>query len=169
MSGFRTLATRRAHHRASHGQSLVEFALVLPVFVLLFMGLFDLGRVVYAQHTLTQDAREASRQGQVTPVYSVGKYQAIRHAALAQAPGVDLKNEDITGAAGACSGVTPPPAPVPPDDPTSPGTCFYPDGIAIADQVVVNISVTVPLVTPILSQIVGGSITVTAQSVSYIQ
>ncbi|MCA1481071.1 TadE/TadG family type IV pilus assembly protein, partial [Bradyrhizobium sp. NBAIM08] len=39
--------------RRSHGQSLVEFALVLPIFLLLLLGLFDAGRMVYMNSTLS--------------------------------------------------------------------------------------------------------------------
>ena len=53
----RRLSTRR--HRA--GQALVEFALVIPVFLLLLVGLFDLGRAVFAYNTLTNAAREGAR------------------------------------------------------------------------------------------------------------
>ena len=150
---------------------MVELALVLPVFVLLLMGLFDLGRVVYAQHTITQDSREASRKGQVTPAYTTTQYAAIRTAALAMSPGVALTAANITGdatrgcsAAGTALGLT-----GTPDDTTSASSCFYPDGINIGNRVVVNISVTVPLLTPLISQLVGGQIVVTTQSVSYIQ
>lgn len=53
----RRLSTRR--NRA--GQALVEFALVIPVFLLLLVGLFDLGRAVFAYNTLTNAAREGAR------------------------------------------------------------------------------------------------------------
>jgi hypothetical protein len=125
------------------------------------MGLFDLGRIVYAQHTIVEDSREASRKGQVSPAYTSAQYQAIRDAGLAQSPGVDLKALDITGEAGT-------PCPTGDPDPVA-TTCFYPGGIAAGKKVVVNISVTMPLLTPIISQIVGGSITISSQSVSYIQ
>jgi hypothetical protein len=42
------------------GQSLVEFALILPVFLLLFGTTLDLGRLFYATITLEQAAREAA-------------------------------------------------------------------------------------------------------------
>ena len=45
----------------SAGQSLVEFALVLPVFILVLVSLFDLGRGVFAYNTLTNAAREGAR------------------------------------------------------------------------------------------------------------
>lgn len=47
------------------GQSLVEFALVLPVFFLLLFGLIDMGRYVYLNSTLSQAAREGARVGAV--------------------------------------------------------------------------------------------------------
>ena len=61
MSRIRTgLRARRAGSRA-RGQSLVEFALVLPVFILVLVSLFDLGRGVFAYNTLTNAAREGAR------------------------------------------------------------------------------------------------------------
>jgi Flp pilus assembly protein TadG len=51
---------RRRRDRCA-GQSLVEFALVLPVFVLVLVSLFDLGRAVFAYNTLTNAAREGAR------------------------------------------------------------------------------------------------------------
>jgi Flp pilus assembly protein TadG len=47
--------------RRDRGQTLVEFALVLPVFMLLLFGLLDMGRFVYLNSTLSQAAREAAR------------------------------------------------------------------------------------------------------------
>lgn len=47
--------------RPARGQSLVEFALVLPIFVLLLFGLLDMGRAIYINNTLSQVTREAAR------------------------------------------------------------------------------------------------------------
>jgi Flp pilus assembly protein TadG len=47
--------------RSRRGQSLVEFALVLPVFLLLLVAIFDLGHVVWANDALSAAAREAAR------------------------------------------------------------------------------------------------------------
>ncbi len=47
------------------GQALVEFALVLPVFLLLLFGLIDVGRYVYTWNALNHAAREGSRYGSV--------------------------------------------------------------------------------------------------------
>jgi hypothetical protein len=43
------------------GQTLVEFAIVLPIFLLVVFGLFDVGRLVFANSTLSQGAREGAR------------------------------------------------------------------------------------------------------------
>lgn len=48
-------------HRDSRGQALVEFALVVPIFVLLLVAIFDLGHVVWANDAISNAAREAAR------------------------------------------------------------------------------------------------------------
>lgn len=45
------------------GQSLVEFALVLPLLLLLICGIFDLGRLMFAYTSLNMTAQEAVRIG----------------------------------------------------------------------------------------------------------
>jgi hypothetical protein len=45
----------------SRGQAMVEFALVFPVFVLLLVGIFDFGRVIWVNDTLSTASREAAR------------------------------------------------------------------------------------------------------------
>lgn len=47
--------------RASRGQALVEFALILPVFIFLMVAIFDLGHVVWANDALANAAREGAR------------------------------------------------------------------------------------------------------------
>jgi TadE-like protein len=53
----------------SRGQSLVEFALVLPIFLFMLFGLIDVGRFVYLNSTLSQAAREGARVGSVEASY----------------------------------------------------------------------------------------------------
>ncbi len=50
-----------ASSRRRRGQALVEFALVIPIFLLMMVALFDLGRAVFAYNTLTNAAREGAR------------------------------------------------------------------------------------------------------------
>ena len=47
--------------KSSRGQAIVEFALVFPVFVLLLVGIFDFGRAIWVNDTLSTAAREAGR------------------------------------------------------------------------------------------------------------
>ncbi len=56
---------QRPRVRRADGQSLVEFALVFPVFLLLLFGLIDIGRFVYSANALNQAAREGARFGSV--------------------------------------------------------------------------------------------------------
>jgi hypothetical protein len=54
---------RRPHLR---GQSLVEFALVLPIFAILLFGIIDFGRYVYTANAINNGAREGARSGSVS-------------------------------------------------------------------------------------------------------
>lgn len=51
---------------SNRGQSLVEFALLLPVFILIVVVIFDLGRAVYYYSAIYNAAREGARNGVVT-------------------------------------------------------------------------------------------------------
>lgn len=52
------MRTRLADTR---GQSLVEFAVVVPVFLMIVLGLFDGARAVWHYNTLAQATREGTR------------------------------------------------------------------------------------------------------------
>ena len=47
--------------RAESGQSLVEFALMLPIILLVITGVFDVARAVWQENTLAYAAREGTR------------------------------------------------------------------------------------------------------------
>jgi Flp pilus assembly protein TadG len=47
-------------HR-SRGQALVEFSLILPIFLVMLMGVVDVGRAIWAQSSLAAAAREGAR------------------------------------------------------------------------------------------------------------
>ena len=59
-------STRFQRLRQDRGASMVEFALILPVLVLLIFGLVEFGRGYNAQITLTHAAREGVRTLAVT-------------------------------------------------------------------------------------------------------
>ncbi|MBN8210563.1 pilus assembly protein [Bacillus sp. NTK071] len=47
--------------KSEKGQSMVEFALVLPVLVMLLFGIVDFGRIFHAYITIDHASREAAR------------------------------------------------------------------------------------------------------------
>lgn len=71
---------------------MVEFALVLPILLVLVMGFFDVGRAVYTQSVLANAAREGARAA-VIRTNSVG---FIRAAVKGNAIGVEVSDSDIT-------------------------------------------------------------------------
>lgn len=51
----------RLRHGNLRGQSLVEFALVLPILLILMLGILDFGRAVAAYNSVSNAARSAVR------------------------------------------------------------------------------------------------------------
>jgi Flp pilus assembly protein TadG len=89
--------SNRCNHtwfKYQHGQGLVEFALILPLFVLIIIGVFDLGRAFFASITITNAAREGARFGTL----HVTDPQGICNATLneASSSGVILAYSNVT-------------------------------------------------------------------------
>ena len=76
MTKFGPSGTQQGDHRRSdrrsRGQAFVELALVLPVLLLLTLGAIDLGRLFFAEISVTNAAREGAMVGAETPT----SYQA---------------------------------------------------------------------------------------------
>lgn len=66
---LRLVRLRRPHlsrwRHTDAGQTLVEFALVLPLMLILMFGIVDFGRAFYTWLTITNAAREGARVGAV--------------------------------------------------------------------------------------------------------
>lgn len=56
---------RRWRTRGERGQSLVEFAMVLPLLLLVLFAIIDFGRIYQGHVTLTNAVREGARLGAV--------------------------------------------------------------------------------------------------------
>ena len=56
-----SILRRRYTNRGARGQALTEFALVMPIIMLVLVGMFDIGRAVYSYNTIANAAREGAR------------------------------------------------------------------------------------------------------------
>lgn len=54
-----------ARLRGDEGQATVEFALILPILILLVVGIFEFGRAWNAHQVITDAAREGARTGAI--------------------------------------------------------------------------------------------------------
>lgn len=85
----------RSLARPRRGQAIVEFALILPIFLLIVFGTLDLGRIVFLKAVLENAVREGARAGMVTQPFSE---TVVRNRVTAQ-PGLANATVDAS-----CSG-----------------------------------------------------------------
>jgi len=62
---------RRRRHPGERGQSLVEFAFVLPIIVLVIVAFIEIGRAVFAWNTIANAARQGARVAAVNQLPDV--------------------------------------------------------------------------------------------------
>jgi Flp pilus assembly protein TadG len=87
---------KKLFHPPQRGQSLVEFALIIPIFLLLAVMIFDLGRAVYYYSAIHNAAREGARYGVVHPDDIPGmEAKAVKYAA-----GLGLTTANVTAGPG---------------------------------------------------------------------
>lgn len=148
MSGlFRVGRTRSGSHQ--RGQALVEFSLVIPIFLLLLVGLFDLGRAVFSYNTLTNAAREGARMAIVNQDVPTIIERAQRQSAL-----VELNDPSVSVAFYQMKADGTP-------DLSDP--CNL---VAVGCLAIVSFQATYEPITPIIANLVFGSgVTMTAKSV----
>jgi Flp pilus assembly protein TadG len=113
MSARRRAAGRSGSEREK-GAVAVEFALVLPIFLVLVLGIFEFGRGFNIQVSLSEAARESARYAAVHSSdagFSVGAAQDVGVAAApsvaltAADVGISYQNLDGSAAASCASGV----------------------------------------------------------------
>ncbi len=63
---------RFGNPQKENAQGAVEFALILPILLLLLFGLIETGRVIFIYSAVTNAAREAARYGSATGVSNTG-------------------------------------------------------------------------------------------------
>lgn len=80
--------------RRARGQAMVEFALVIPLLMLVLMGIFDLGRGVYAYNVVASAAREGARFGSLDPSNTSGIIAQATSTAVLQPINVQVDWSD---------------------------------------------------------------------------
>jgi Flp pilus assembly protein TadG len=97
--------SRLMRGRGDRGQTIVEFALILPIFILVLVGIVDFGRAVYASSTIQNAAREAVRVAIVDQNVTVIETEAIEQAVALHLGAADVEvtflDDDYT--TGPCS------------------------------------------------------------------
>lgn len=147
--------------QAQTAQGLVEFALVLPVLMLIILGIFAFGHYFFAYSSIVSASREASRWGAAVGA-STGPFPRYKDCDAIRAAAVRV---------GSFAGVTPSTVTITydsgPDDTTTPKPdCPFPVGsqgpdIALGNRI--NVSITVQY-TPIVPLLQLPSFPITANS-----
>jgi Flp pilus assembly protein TadG len=147
----------------TRAQALVEFALVLPVLLLILFVIFDFGRAIYAYNAISNAAREGGRTA------IINQYpDAVRAKAAQQATAVGLPTTDPGGcpAAGGPTSATTGVCFTLRTGPTLGSACTTPPTLGCV--AVVDVKTTFTAITPIIGNIVG-PIPITAQTQQIIE
>lgn len=144
----------RARHRKSQAQALVEFALVIPVFLVLVCAIFDVGSAVVSYTSTTNAAREGARLAIVNQDVTTIKNRALDQAILSgkSSPIVDVKFYQ------------------PMADGTPDKTDQCPSPVAAGCLAVITYQATYTPITPVIAQVLFPSgVTFTAETVVRIE
>ena len=110
---------RRHGGRGAGGQSLVEFALVFPIIILLIMGFAEIGRAVFSFNTIANAARQGARVAAVHQLVDVTEcdesrpiedpyepHWSIRGCAILAAKSIGVTTSNVSVAYSAPAGTT---------------------------------------------------------------
>jgi hypothetical protein len=140
LATFKRIARRKGKEEG--GQSLVEFAFVLPIFLLVLFAIIDFGMAFHAWIAVTSSAREGGRLGAVHPSLEAAGSPCFGEGSLAQC--IETRVRDTAGNIGDDLAVT----------------VTNADGLP-GESVVVDVSYEYALITPmadIIGMISGGTI-----------
>jgi len=145
------------------GLALIEFVLVLPLLAILIFGAIDIGRAYALANKLTDSAREGARFGEYAPeqVDTTGvcvapdsiKWMAT-HEDGSNSWTVNV-DKMVSGTPTALTGCT---------IMQDPGATVHP-----GDRIRVSVSSPFPILTPLVAQLVGNSITMTGKEEVVVQ
>ena len=170
--------------RGQRSQALIEFSLVSPVLLLMLFGIIDLGRAIFYYDTLTHAATEAARTAvrASTPLPTNADVLATANAHMAGAPVTQpcAQGPISAGTPPANAGwlyVTEPSPPAgvesspPPNAPggeyaaVANGSCSAVNPAIGSDQLQVTIRFNLVLITPIVAQVTGNRVIISATAV----
>ena len=127
--------------RSEGGQTAVEFAVVIPVLLLLLLGIFQIGITYYNNESLQTSARDGARAGAIHTGSTLAQIQAYVDAAVrSNAAGLDTSTSKLV----VTSGCTLPPS-------TAPTACDQGDTI--------DVTVTYPWTIGVLAFSQSGTLT----------
>ena len=130
--------------RGEDGQAMVEFALILPIFLLILCGIIDFGWLFYNQLSLNNACREGARYAVVNTAEGNGTQAIINHI------------ENATTTVFANDGVRVDVEYTTPSDPT-------------AGDVTVSMEADISFFTPVLSTVLGSERTITSTVVMKVE
>lgn len=134
----------RKKFRGEDGQAMVEFALILPIFLLILCGIIDFGWLFYNQLSLNNACREGARYAVVNTAEGNGTQAIINHI------------ENATTTVFANDGVRIDVEYTTPSDPT-------------AGDVTVSMEADISFFTPVLSTVLGEERTITSTVVMKVE
>lgn len=137
------------------GQALTEFALVVPIFVIIIFAIIDFGRYAFTANALSNAAREGARVGSVgnrpTECAGLGRQACIERVAADRSWGVANGQVATTVTCERVSGSSPTPISV------SVASCRTDDLLKVRSQT------TFVVLTPLIGQFIG-NLTVSGES-----
>ena len=146
--------------RRHSGQSMVEFAVLAPVFFLLLLGTIDLGRAVYIYNTISDAAREGTRAA--IPFDTPLPTNAAVVAAVQSKLGGGFTLQVDAACAGIAAGGSCPTVPTVPNT----GFIWYGPGVGTPGRgpVTVKISFLFQPWIPVVRDAAGNGVVISAQS-----
>lgn len=130
--------------KGEDGQAMVEFALILPIFLLILCGIIDFGWLFYNQLSLNNACREGARYAVVNTADNADTQAIINHIENSEIHVFANDGVDITVTYSS------------PGDPT-------------AGDITVNMSADISFFTPVLSTIMGKEKTITSTVVMKVE
>ena len=139
--------------KRNRGQSLVEFALILPAFLMLIMGIVEFGRMMITYAGVASASREAARYGATVGVNPTGvehfadcagiRAEAKRVAAIAPITDADISIQYDNPSTGFFEAACPP------------------SQFELGDRIIVSVSITFEPIVPLIDL---GSIPMTSET-----